>query len=142
MISATAEPQTANGPDYPNRKRMGLRVGMWISVALVFLAQVAVIFWLGNPPPPPPLKLAPPPVIQFSGSGSEELLALQLPTEQLGAAFIAFMQTNRPPRYQLALESGLDAVGGNSPPMVSISVPSALRVEGDLARLRLLTPPR
>jgi hypothetical protein len=181
MISATAEPQTADGPDYPNRKRVGLRVGMWIAVALVFLAQVAVVFWLGNPPPPAPLKMAPPPVIHFSGSGSEEWLALQdptlfvlphrdnfsgeawlkippqkfaptnwsepprplpLPMEQLGAAFVAFMQTNRPPRYQLALESGLDAMGGNSTQMVSISVPSALRVEGDLARLRLLTPLR
>ena len=178
MISATAEPQSESGPIAPRRKSLRFRVGMWIAVVLVFAAQVALIFWLGNPPPPTPLKLSEAPVIHMSGSGSEEMLALLDPTlfvlphrdnfsgdawlkiqpqkfaptnwtepprplplrtEQLGAAFVSFMQTNRPPRYQLALESGFDSGGGDAPPMESICGPSALRVEGDLARLRLLT---
>lgn len=178
MISATAESQTASGPIIPGRRPLRFRVGMWIAVALVFVAQVAVVFWVGNPPPLAPLKVPAPPVVHLTGSGSEELLALQDPTlfvlphrdnfsgdawlkippqkftptnwsepprplpllaEQLGTAFVTFMQTNRPPRYQLALESGLDTANDDSPPTVSISVPSTMRVEGDLARLSLLT---
>jgi hypothetical protein len=151
---------------------------MWLAVALVFVAQVAVILWVGNPPPVPPLKVPAPPVVHLSGSGSEELLALQdptlfvlphrdnfsgdawlkippqkftptnwsepprpllLPIEQLGTAFVTFMQTNRPPRYQLALESGMETGPDDTSVAQSISVPSAMRVEGDLARLSLLT---
>ena len=149
---------------------------MWVAVALVFVAQVAVVFWVGNPPPLAPLEVPAAPVINLSGSGSEELLALQDPTlfvlphrdnfsgdawlkippqkftptnwsepprplplsaERLGAAFVTFMQTNRPPRYQLALES--DTPNDPSPLTPPIPVSSAIRVEGDLARLSLLT---
>jgi hypothetical protein len=151
---------------------------MWIAVGLVFVVQVALVFWVGSPSTPAPLKAPAAPVINLSGSGSEELLALQDPTlfvlphrdnfsgdawlkippqkftptnwtepprplplatEQLGKAFVSFMQTNRPPRYQLAVETGLHEGLEDSPVTESISVPSALRVEGDLARVRLLT---
>jgi hypothetical protein len=177
MISGMAEPQTADESDLSRRK--SFRPGLWIAAALVFAAQVGLLFWLGNPPPAAPLKLSVPPVIHVSGTGSEEWLALQdptlfvlphrdnfsgdawlkippqkfaptnwtepprplpLPAEQLGAAFVAFMQTNRPARFQLALESGLASENPEGPPMVSISNPSTLRIEGDLARLHLLTP--
>lgn len=70
---------------------------------------------------------------------TEPARPLQLSPEQLGAAFIAFMQTNRPPRFQPRIDSGLDS-DAPVPPMLSISRPSRLRVEGELARLRLLTP--
>ena len=64
----------------------------------------------------------------------------QFPTQEMGAAFIAFIETNGPPRFQPRIESGLDDANAGAAPLPSISVPSRLRVEGDLARLRLLTP--
>jgi hypothetical protein len=67
---------------------------------------------------------------------------LELSPQQLGAAFIAFMQTNRPPLFQPRIDSSLDADERTPPPMPPISKPSRLRVEGDLARLKLLTPLR
>jgi hypothetical protein len=83
------------------------------------------------------------PTLKFAPTNwTEPPRPLSLPVEQLGATFVTFMKTNPPPRYQLALESGLDADRVDIPPMKSISVPSSLRVEGDLGRLRLLTPLR
>ena len=176
MISATAEPQSAGKSNPPQRRRM--RLGLWAAVVFVFVAQVALVFWLGNPPPVKPATPSPGPVIRMSGESSRELLAvedptlfvlphrdnfsgeawlktpsqsfpttnwseparpLELPIEQLGATFMAFMQTNVPPQFQPELDSALDP-GMQSPPMPSISTPSTLVVEGDLARLRLLTP--
>ena len=51
-------------------------------------------------------------------------------------------QTNPPPLFQPRIDSGLDTAEAAAPPMPSLSVPSRLRVEGDLARLQLLTPLR
>jgi len=65
---------------------------------------------------------------------------LEFPTQAMGAVFVAFIQTNVPPRFQVRIDSGLDDAEANTAPLPSISVPSRLRVEGDLARLRLLTP--
>jgi hypothetical protein len=65
---------------------------------------------------------------------------LELPKQQLGAAFIAFMQTNRPPRFQPRIESVLDIAEAAAAPLPPISVPSRMFVEGDLAKLQLLTP--
>ena len=174
MISATAESQL--DPKSPYRGARRLKV--WIAIALVFAAQVGVVFWIGNPP----VKHSQPPtgpVIHVVGSGSQEMLALQDPTlfvlphrenfsgdawlkiaprefsptnwtepaqpldllpQQLGKAFVAFMQSNRPPRFQPRIDSGLDTSDLAVPPMPPLLSPSRLRVEGDLARLRLLTP--
>lgn len=65
---------------------------------------------------------------------------LELPKDQLGGAFVAFMQTNRPPRFQPRIESELDNAEAPAPPLAPISIPSQMLVEGDLAKLRLLTP--
>jgi len=71
---------------------------------------------------------------------TEPARPLELPKEQLGAVFLAFMQTNRPPRFQPRIESGLDTAEAAAAPLPPISVPSRMLVEGDLAKLRLLTP--
>jgi hypothetical protein len=177
MISAAAEPQTEERAGTSNHQRFRLRPGLWIAVTLVFAAQVALLFWIGNPPPAKPSPSPASPMIHLEAHGSRELLALQDPTlfvlphrenfsgaawlkiptqnftptnwselarplpmlpEQLGAAFATFMQTNLPPRYQPQLDSGLAEL--EPIPMEPISTRSRLRIEGDLARLRLLTP--
>jgi hypothetical protein len=65
---------------------------------------------------------------------------LELSPDGLGAAFVAFMQTNAPPRFQPRIDSALDTSDAGNPPSPPISIPSRLRIAGDLARLRLLTP--
>lgn len=177
MISATAEPQSANESHQSPRRRV--RVGLWTAVAFVFALQVALAFWLGNPPAVKPVAPSTGPVIRMSADSSRELLAVEDPTlfvlphrdnfsgeawlkmpsqpfpttnwneparpldlrvEQLGAAFLAFMQTNLPPHFQPRLDSGLDFAEAPPMSMQSISTPSTLAVEGELGRLRLLTP--
>jgi hypothetical protein len=174
MRSATAEPRD----DLDSSNGTAKRLKIWIAIAIVFAAQVAVVFWVGNPPPAKPLPMVSVPVVHRVGAESRELLAMQDPTlfvlphrdnfsgdawlnlrprefsptnwteparplelspQELGAAFVAFMQTNRPPAFQPRIDSGLDT-GEPAPPMPSLSAASRLRVEGDLARLRLLTP--
>lgn len=73
---------------------------------------------------------------------SEPARPLQLPAEQLGAGFMAFMDTNSPPRFQIDPGSGSDFIGQDldPTPMRSISVASTVRVAGGLAGRRLLTP--
>jgi hypothetical protein len=84
------------------------------------------------------LKIAP---RNFSPTNwTEPARPLELPKEQLGAAFVAFMQTNRPPRFQPRIESSLDTGEVVASPLPPLSVPSRMFVEGDLAKLRLLTP--
>ena len=84
------------------------------------------------------LKMAP---RKFSPTNwTEPVRPLELPKQQLGAAFIAFMQTNRPPRFQPRIESVLDIAEAAAAPLPPISVPSRMFVEGDLAKLQLLTP--
>jgi hypothetical protein len=72
---------------------------------------------------------------------TEPTRPLELSREQLGAAFAVFMETNRPPRFQPRIESGLDTDAGPAP-LPPISVPSRMFAEGDLAKLRLLMPPQ
>lgn len=178
MTSATAESPESEDKPAP-RHLLRLSPGLWLAVALVFAAQVGLLFWLGNPPAIKPTERPPAPKIHLDASGSEEWLALQDPTlfvlphrenysgaawlrikpldftptnwsepvrplplseERLGAPFADFMQTNLPPRYQPELGSGADFTDLNPLPMESISLPSALRVAGDLAKLKLLTP--
>jgi len=69
---------------------------------------------------------------------TEPARPLELPKEQLGSAFVVFMQTNRPPRFQPKIESSWDRAEVAAP-LPPISVPSRLLVEGDLANLQLLT---
>jgi hypothetical protein len=70
---------------------------------------------------------------------TEPARPLELPREQLGATFVAFMQTNRPPRFHPRIESVWDTVEAATPPLSPISVPSRMFVEGDLGKLKLLT---
>jgi hypothetical protein len=177
MISTAVEPQIEDRADASGRRLFRFRPGMWIAVALVFGAQLALLFWLGNPPQPAkPFPTPVPPVIHLAANDSRELLALQDPTlfvlphrdnfsgaawlktpaenftptnwtepprplsllpEKLGASFTAFMQTNLPPRYRPEMDSGLADVQPTS--MEPIGAHSELRIDGDLARLRLLT---
>jgi len=155
------------------------RIKLWLAIAVVFAAQVALTFWLGNPPPVKHFQPPVVPIVNLADNRSRDLLAindptlfilphrdnfsgdawlkmeprkftptnwteparpLELPKEQLGAVFVAFMQTNRPPRFQPRVESGLDTAESAGPPLSPISVPSQMFVEGDLAKLRLLTP--
>lgn len=179
MISATAPSETPTRAEMPVHKPARLRLGLWIAAAVVFAAQVGLLFWLGNPPAITPLPPAASPRIHLSAKSSEELLALQDPTlfilphrenfsgagwlreprldftstnwteparplplrpQQLGETFTAYMQTNLPPQFQPKLASELDMFAADRTPKQPISTPSALRIEGDLVKLRLLTP--
>lgn len=74
---------------------------------------------------------------------SEPARPLQLPREQLGGVFVAFMETNSPPRLQTDIRSESDLIDLRDPdstPMHPISVGSTVRVEGGLAGRRLLSP--
>ena len=179
MISRAAEGGAAKPLSAPDRRKLRLRPGLWLAVALVFAAQVGVVFWLGNPPAATPAPRTAAPMIHLAGKDWQELLTLEdptlfvlphrnnfsgevwvkntpqpfeptnapepprllpLPAEQLGAAFAAFMETNPPPRFQTQM--GLQFGDLNSSRTASarpIPVPSVLRVEGDLAKRRLLT---
>jgi len=174
MTPAASEKES--GADLPRRGTSRLK--LWLAIALVFAAQVALTFWLGNPPP---VKHFQPPIVpmvytaddqsrdliaindptlfllphrdNFSGDAwlkmeprkftptnwTEPARPLELPKEQLGAAFVAFMQSNRPPRFQSRIEVGLETAAATSLPLSPIDVPSRMFVEGDLAKLRLLT---
>lgn len=85
--------------------------------------------------------------LKFSPTNwTEPARPLELPREQLGGTFVAFMQTNRPARFHPRIDSGLDTATAAATPLPPISIPSQMFVEGDLAHLRLLTrfalPPR
>lgn len=72
---------------------------------------------------------------------SKPPLPLQLASEKLGAPFSAFMETNPPAQFhaEMGLELA-DLRDLNSAPTRPISFPSTVRIEGDLAKRRLLTP--
>jgi hypothetical protein len=74
-------------------------------------------------------------------NSSEPTLPLPLSPEQLGFTFTAFMQTNPPPSIQMGLAAGLGFMDQLPlPPMPSLVSTSTVRVEGDLAKRRLLEP--
>ena len=57
--------------------------GQWLGwIALMFAAQVALLFWLGDPKPKAPERSRPAPLLRMAGasSGAGELLALMDPT--------------------------------------------------------------
>lgn len=64
----------------PDRKKLVLRPGLWLAVALVFAAQVGVVFWLGNPPAATPAPRTAAPMIHLAGKDWQELLTLEDPT--------------------------------------------------------------
>jgi hypothetical protein len=53
---------------------------MWIAVGLVFAAQIAVLFWLGNPPPARSFHPTAAPKFSLATNRWNEMLALQDPT--------------------------------------------------------------
>lgn len=179
MTFSTAEQRSTDGLDSSSRSRFPFRLGLWAAVVIVFIVQVAAMFWVGNPPPVKPIDVPAAPKIHLAAKGAEELLALQdptlfmlphrdnfsgegwlkiapkvfqptnwseppqplpLPLEQLGAEFAAYMETNPPPPFQPRVSSGLEIAEADVAPMPPIASSSTVRVEGDLARLRLLTP--
>jgi hypothetical protein len=184
MISAAAESRTGERTNVPDRKRPRVRPGLIVAVLLVFIAQVAVMFLLGNPPAASPARpTAPAPAFFLGPNQWDELLALQdptifmlphdnnfsgpawmkipqqtfdstnwteparpleLPPERLGSGFAAFMETNPPPRFQMDIGAGpgVNPMPAEPMPLVPISVSSTVRVEGDLAKRRLLTSPQ
>lgn len=76
-------------------------------------------------------------------SPSEPKLPLPLSPQQLGVTFTAFMQTNPAPSIQMDLAAGsgfIDQLGPDFPPLHSLVLASTLRVEGDLAKRRLVAP--
>jgi hypothetical protein len=157
---------------------------MWIAVALVFAAQIATLFWFGNPRPirrnhptagarislltnawgellalQDPTLFALPHPDNFSGAAwlrntnqefqatnpSEPARPLLLSTEQLGATFTTFMQTNPVPRIQTEIAAGLRLVnllGLGLPPRHSMVTVSTVRVGGNLVKRHLLEPPQ
>jgi TonB family protein len=70
---------------------------------------------------------------------TEPPLPLPLPPEELGAAFATFMQTNSPSRFHPNTGALIDGADLGPVPMPPITNSFTLRVEGDLAKLRLLT---
>jgi hypothetical protein len=52
----------------------------WAVISLIFLAQVGIIFWLGDKRPVAPRAAAPAPEIRLGGEQNAELLALEDPT--------------------------------------------------------------
>ena len=179
MISGTAQRSMGRELSRPARKALRFHPGLWIAILLVFAAQVAVVFWLGNPPAPALSGRATAPMIHLAGKDWQELLVLEDPTlfalphrnsfsgavwvpsttppfepadsseppqplqlaaEKLGAPFTAFMETNPPPQFhpEMGLELA-DLRERNLPSSRPISVLSTVRIEGDLAKRRLLT---
>jgi hypothetical protein len=175
MTSAASEKE--NSADC--RRRATSRLKIWLAIAVIFAAQVALTFWLGNPPPAKHFQPPIVPTVHMADNRSQDLLAINDPTlfilphrdnfsgdawlkmeprkfsptnwteparplelakAQLGAAFVAFMQTNLPPRFQPRIESSLDTGEFGDQPLAPLSVPSRMFVEGDLAKLRLRMP--
>jgi hypothetical protein len=65
---------------------------------------------------------------------------LNLAAEKLGASFTAFMETNPSPQFQPDLGSEGRLIEQGVSAMRSIPAASRLRVQGELAKRRLLTP--
>lgn len=64
----------------PAASRSWTRRRWWGVAALVFLFQLALIFWLGETAPPTPHPAAPGLTLRLAGSAAAELLALRDPT--------------------------------------------------------------
>ena len=150
----------------------------WLTlIALVFAAQLALIFAFGEYKPIVPRAVTNVPALKLA-AGSGEWLALNdptlfslpnrrgfagrawlepppvefhrlewiepprwlpLPVEELGATFSQYMRTNRFTTFQLELKPPPKFFTPATPAGPSIAKTSTLRIEGDLARRRLLT---
>jgi TonB family protein len=108
MIQEVAEPQR-----WSARRWYGL-------IALVLAAQFGLIFWLGRPQrvlSPPPADFAP--LLQLSGTGSVQVLALSDPTlfalphreSFSGAAWLTFPPKEFPPFAELEPAHFLSLIG-------------------------------
>ena len=80
MTGTAAELGKAKGPSVSVPKSRRIRPGMWLAVALVFAAQVAVLFWLGNPPPARTFHPTAAPKFSLATNRWNEMFALQDPT--------------------------------------------------------------
>jgi hypothetical protein len=80
MIAPTAEQGNALDQEALDRESRRRRGGIWIAVALVFVTQIGLAFWLGSRSLPAPEHQEAAPAIQLFPGGQEELLALQDPT--------------------------------------------------------------
>jgi hypothetical protein len=82
------------------------------------------------------------PALEFRPADwSEPVQYLTLPVAELGAAFSRFAQTNSPPAFPTIVmpepQWRVPELASTVPPWT----PSALRIRGDLAKRRLLSPP-
>lgn len=85
------------------------------------------------------LQISPaPPLPAFAWTDPPSWLAL--PTNQLGGFFARFMETNRFAPFQPALKPPLELTEPELAPEPVLAADSELRIEGDLARRRLLKP--
>jgi hypothetical protein len=151
----------------------------WLTlIALVFAAQLALIFAFGEYKPIVPLAVKNVPALKLTADSSEWLALndptlfalpnrkgfagpawlelprgesnhlewtepprpLPLPVGELGATFSQFMQTNRFTTFQLELKLPPQFFIPAVPIGPSLAKTSTLRIEGGLARRRLLTP--
>lgn len=105
MTPTVAEQRNNRDARAPRRKILGLQPGMWLVVLLLFAAQIAVMFCLGNPPAAKPFRTAGAPVIYLATNRWDELLALEDPTLFVlphrnnfsGAAWLTIKQQNFEP---------------------------------------------
>jgi hypothetical protein len=87
-----------------------------------------------------PAWLEPPPLHVHMVDWTEPPRWLQLPTEELGAIFSQFMQTNRFVNFQFPLKLPVQITVPLVPLEPTLAQTSTLHVEGDLAKRPLLTP--
>jgi hypothetical protein len=71
---------------------------------------------------------------------SEPPRPLPLSVAQLGAEFENFVQTHRFASFEITVKPQPDLTMPEIPPVTPLSTPSTLRIEGGLARRRLLSP--
>jgi hypothetical protein len=148
-------------------------------VALIFVVQLGLIFWLGDTVPIRPRPAGPAFTLKLAGTNSDELLALNDPTlfalphpqgsagpvsertprpeshsfqwpeptnplllavGQLGTVFNRFIETNEFNSPQLPANPMPTLTPPYLPPPAGSAEQSTLRLEGDLAQRRLITP--
>lgn len=81
------------------------------------------------------------PPLEFHPAGWSELtLPLPLPVAQLGARLKSFVETNNTARFEIAVKPAPELTLPEIPPVTPISTRSTLRIEGDLASRRLISP--
>ena len=175
----SAAPVPAGLQPPPVKRGAGWSRQKWLAfTAVVFAAQVALIFVLGDKQFPPPRTVTNVPQLTLADNSSE-LIALgdptlfvlphandfassvwlqtpgvqppvfrwtetprwlPLSTEVLGAVFARFMQTNQFAGFQPDFKAPPKLSAPVAPFQPAFAENSTLRIEGDLAQRRLLTP--